>query len=66
MSIAILHINSFAFAMPDAVSMLLMIIMGIAFLIAWAINRLVLMHIKTGVGKSREISAIMQIGRAHV
>ena len=46
--------------MPDAVSMLMVMIMGIAFLIAWAINRLVLMRIKTGVGKSREISAIMQ------
>lgn len=60
MSIAILHINSFAFAMPDAVSMLMVMIMGIAFLIAWAINRLVLMRIRMGVGKSREISAIMQ------
>ena len=46
--------------MPDAVSMLMVMIMGIAFLIAWAINRLVLMRIRMGVGKSREISAIMQ------
>ena len=60
MSMILLHSQCLAFTMPDAVSMLLVIIVGIAFLIAWAINRLVLLRIRKGVSKSREISAIMQ------
>ena len=60
MSILLLHIQILADIKPNAILVLMLFIITIAILIAWAINRLVLLRIRKSVRESREISAIMQ------
>ena len=60
MIILLSHIRILAAIPLDVSSVLMVVITGIAFVIAWAVNRISLLRIRQGVDKIKETSAILQ------
>ena len=60
MTILLSHIQTLAAISLDVSSVLMVIVVGIAFVITWAVNRISLLRIRQSVGKIKETSAIMQ------
>ena len=60
MTILLSHIQILSATMPDVSSVLMVIVIGITFVITWAVNRISLLRIRQGVKKIQETSAIMQ------
>ena len=60
MTILLSYIQALAAISLDVPSLLLVIMVCIAFVIAWAVNRISLLRIRTDVDKIKETSAIMQ------
>ena len=60
MIILLSHIRILAAIPLDVSSVLMVVVTGIAFVIAWAVNRISLLRIRQGVDKIKETSAIMQ------
>ena len=60
MTILLSHIQILSAISLDVSSVLMVIVIGIAFVITWAVNRISLLHIRQGVDKIKETSAIMQ------
>lgn len=54
------HIRTLAAIAPDLPSILMVFVVCIAFVIAWAVNRISLLRIRQSVGKIKETSTIMQ------
>ena len=60
MTILLSHIQIISAISLDVSSVLMVIVIGIAFVITWAVNRISLLRIRQGVNKIKETSAIMQ------
>ena len=60
MTILLSHIQILSAISLDVSSVLMVIVIGIAFVITWAVNRISLLRIRQGVNKIKETSAIMQ------
>ena len=60
MTILLSHIQILADIQLDVSSVLMVITVSIAFVIAWAVNRISLLHIRKDVDKIKETSVIMQ------
>ena len=60
MTILLSHIQILADIQFDVSSVLMVTIISIAFVVAWAVNRISLLHIRKDGDKIKEISAIMQ------
>ena len=60
MTILLSHIQILGAITLDVSSVLMVIVIGIAFVITWAVNRISLLRIRQGVDKIKETSAIMQ------
>ena len=60
MTILLSHIQTLAAISLDVSSVLMVVVVGIAFVITWAVNRISLLRIRQSVGKIKETSAIMQ------
>ena len=60
MTILLSHIQILSAISLDVSSVLMVIVIGIAFVITWAVNRISLLRIRQGVDKIKETSAIMQ------
>ena len=60
MTILLSHIQILAAIPLDVSSVLMVVVIFIAFVIAWAVNRISLLRIRQGVDKIKETSAIMQ------
>ena len=54
------HFRTLAAIAPDLPSILMVFVVCIAFVIAWAVNRISLLRIRQSVGKIKETSTIMQ------
>ena len=60
MTILLSHIQILAAIQPDLSSVLMVVVIFIAFVLTWAVNRINLLRIRQGVSKIKETSAIMQ------
>ena len=60
MTILLSHIQILAAIPLDVSSVLMVVVIFIAFVITWAVNRISLLRIRQGVDKIKETSAIMQ------
>ena len=60
MTILLSHIKILAAIPLDVLSVLMVVVIFIVSVITWAVNRISLLRVRQGVGKIKEISAIMQ------